>query len=494
MNINSKTIMRSLSCMAALLAIVGFFASCASDDGNYDYSVRESIEINIDNAYTVEQFENLNVMPNVKTMEGRSLDDYNFVWQMWNSVSEHPDTLSLELHLNTLVKAPAGEYFLELEVKNKKTGTVVSTLRKTLYVINSFSVGLAILSDVDGGSNVAFINTKGTVTENVYETVNGEKCPRGPVSIEFMGNHENIIPMIGIGTKEGSILTNSDDFSYFGKLEDMVYFPSGKCILQAVARDNWGMQEWAIIDGGFHNRSIGWADTPFLRFDARDGGKKYDLAPFIIMYSTYYTPMAFDKLTRSFVYDYFGEDILPVSVDGSIELFNPNDMQADIMYATAFPAEGDNIYSTYEYVRGVMKNDNGSLYAFGAKKEDGYDDNWNSFYTLTPTHRVDIPKGATHFACSAYENNFMYCANGSKLFCISLVTGNILSTLDLGQDIDCMEFDPNNSTLLYVAVSDGSCKAKSGSIIYFEVDASGTAKEIKRFSNICGKVVDMVTK
>ena len=88
----------------------------------------------------------------------------------------------------------------------------------------------------------------------------------------------------------------------------------------------------------------------------------------------------------------------------------------------------------------------------------------------------------------------MYCANGSKLFCISLVTGNILSTLDLGQDIDCMEFDPNNSTLLYVAVSDGSCKAKSGSIIYFEVDASGTAKEIKRFSNICGKVVDMVTK
>ena len=141
-----------------------------------------------------------------------------------------------------------------------------------------------------------------------------------------------------------------------------------------------------------------------------------------------------------------------------------------------------------------MKNDDGSLYAIGAMKEDGYDDNWNSFYTLTPTHRASLPAGCTCFAASAYEHNFMYCAKGSTLYCVSLVTGNTLSTLDLGQNIDCMKFDENVPTLLYVAVSDGSCKSKSGSMIYLNVDASGTATEIARFSNICGKVVDMVNK
>ena len=496
MNIIRNIFERNSRCMIAGLALMGagLFASCASDDGNYDYSAREVISVDIANAYTVEQFDNLVVKPKVSTMEGHSADDYSYMWQMWNSASVHPDTLSRELNLDAKIKSPAGEYYLELEVKNKKSETVVSTLRKTLYVINSFSVGLAILSDVDGGSEITFINSMGTVSENVYETVNGKKCPRGPVAIGFMGNHENIIPMICIGTKEGSVLTNSDDFSYFGPLDDMVYFPSGTCVFQAVGRDNWGMREYAIINGGFHQRGIGWEDTPYLMFDARDGGNGYDLAPFVIMYSTSQKPMGFDKITRSFIYNYFGEDILPVTVPGSTDLFNPNDMQADLMYATAFPAEGDNKHSTYEYVRGVMKNDDGSLYAIGAMKEDGYDDNWNSFYTLTPTHRASLPAGCTHFAASAYEHNFMYCAKGSTLYCVSLVTGNTLSTLDLGQNIDCMKFDENVPTLLYVAVSDGSCKSKSGSMIYLNVDASGTATEIARFSNICGKVVDMVNK
>ncbi len=468
--------------------------SCASDDGVYDYTQRNELTISMEND-TVEQFTNLVVTPKITSTGNYNAADYTYLWYMWDANDVDPDTLSTERDLNVPINVSAGNYHFALEIRDKE-GKLAGVGMSDLLVINSFSAGLAILSEADGMADVAFINLMGTVTESIYEKVNRSPIGSKPTCIAFIGNHYGVLPMVGIGTESGSVLTNSDDISYFGELGKLFYFPPANATLQAVKRDLYESSEFIIVNGGIHQRSLYFKGDPIIPFNARDGGMNYNLAPFI-MIGYNYNPALFDQKTRSFLYDNFGEELLPVTVTASTTLFNPNDMKGDLVYADAFYTDSEDpnaMRADFANIRGVMRNDDGSLYAIGAIMEEGYDLDWNSFFAINPTHRVDVPREATHFAASSFDPNFMYYSIGSKIYCLSIVTGNVLSTVDLGKTVDYMEFDRTDPSKLYVAISDGSGKAKSGSILFMTPDTSGSLSETARYPNICGKVVDIDVK
>lgn len=45
-----------------------------------------------------------------------------------------------------------------------------------------------------------------------------------------------------------------------------------------------------------------------------------------------------------------------------------------------------------------------------------------------------------------------------------------------------------------IGISDGSGTAKSGSIVVLEMSTDGSLKEVTRYKNVCGKVVDFEYK
>ena len=61
--------------------------------------------------------------------------------------------------------------------------------------------------------------------------------------------------------------------------------------------------------------------------------------------------------------------------------------------------------------------------------------------------------------------------------------------------IMCIECDQvGNTNQMWVGVSDGSGAKNSGSIVVLEMSTDGSLKEVARYKNVCGKVVDFEYK
>lgn len=87
----------------------------------------------------------------------------------------------------------------------------------------------------------------------------------------------------------------------------------------------------------------------------------------------------------------------------------------------------------------------------------------------------------------------MYYSYGNKIACVSFSTGNLLGDpYEVeGENIDYIECEQKgNTNQMWVGISDGSKTKNSGSILVLEMGTDGSLKEIARYDNICGKVVD----
>lgn len=178
-----------------------------------------------------------------------------------------------------------------------------------------------------------------------------------------------------------------------------------------------------------------------------------------------------------------------ISVEPASGVFNPAEMGATMVYGAAFE---DN-------VRAVMEDADGHHFVIVAQKRVEYDDDfYNSYIRVIPIRKVDLNQTdigeATCFAVSSKDIDFLYYGYQNKIVCMSTVTGNVLATYDgfeEGNKIDYIEFDRSeNPNRLYVGVSNGSGKAKSGSIYYLRMSSNGSLEEENHFNNICGRVVD----
>lgn len=209
MNILNKHIntRATLSIISACM-LGGVVASCASDDGNYDYhDVNELTISGIEKQYTVEQFSQLSIKPEIKGSISYDESEYDFLWYVYKEqarAGEKADTLARTCNLDVEVsKAPGSDYRLVFEALNRNTGRRAMSIAD-FSVINSYSDGLAILSDVEGMSQVSFINSLGKVTEDAYELVNGRKAGRGPIGIFLAGRNSNSDQMIVVSTEDSA--------------------------------------------------------------------------------------------------------------------------------------------------------------------------------------------------------------------------------------------------------------------------------------------------
>ncbi len=464
--------------------------ACADDNGNYDYSELNQLTISgIESNYTAEQFEPFQISTRIDGTLGYKENDYDYLWYIYvvNGLNS-PDTLSYEKDLNVKLNMSPGEYDLVYTVTNKETG-VFAQYRSEVLIVNSFSKGLAVLSNVNGDANIAFVNAVGSVTENAYQTVNGQTAGKNPKGIFFVGAGGSVQPMVVISTEEGSIATRPTDFSYMMDFKDMFYFPSSPGIVQAHCRSDWGYDEYLVVDGGIYNRKIGFAESLYPKFLVRVKGN-YSMAPFSLYEGN--DAYFYDETIGSFWYERYGLKQIASVSDG---VFNPADMKAKMIWGRSFEmADGS-------AVRAVMQDENNLRFVISGKKANERDPNtYKKQYKVKPTSKIVLnhegADKANCFTISSNEPDFLYYAYDNKIVCVSCITGNTLATYTVeGGNIDHMEFDYDESpNLLYVGVSNGSGAAKSGSVYYLERQSGGGLKKVAHYQNICGKVVDFQFK
>lgn len=497
MNILNKHIntRATLSIISACM-LGGVVASCASDDGNYDYhDVNELTISGIEKQYTVEQFSQLSIKPEIKGSISYDESEYDFLWYVYKEqarAGEKADTLARTCNLDVEVsKAPGSDYRLVFEALNRNTGRRAMSIAD-FSVINSYSDGLAILSDVEGMSQVSFINSLGKVTEDAYELVNGRKAGRGPIGIFLAGRNSNSDQMIVVSTEDSAFCCNNIDFTYKMNYSKLFFFPSTPGRLEGVLHGN-GNDEYVVVDGKVYTRTIfvwsGAADT-CPKFPASVPFRNRML-PFNF-FNDNATVYFYDPVERCFLFVDWNQPVR-VSEGYGTSVWDANNVGMDMLWGVSVPNSDG-----HGRIRCVMKADNGDCYILSGMKDGGFD--WETFQQwlfINSTGKLKVGSdiaNSSSFALSSLDPDFLYYTTGSKVMCISALTGNTISETSVsGGNVDFMKFDPTDNTKLYVGVSDGSKKAKSGSLHVFKMESNGQLTLQATYANIFGKIVDLDT-
>ena len=479
-----------------LLPFVSYtFNSCADDEGNYDYTDVNQLTISgIQDSYEVEQFSELIITPNITGSKSFNESDYSYTWFIYKTNSkEVPDTVSHEKNLNiSVAKAPSSSYRLMFEVRENETGRVTYH-RSDMSVINTYSKGLAVLSEVEGMAKVAFINSLDHVTEDAYGAVNGRPAGRGPIGIFLVGRNSNSDQFIVISTEDSVMCCNNIDFSYVMNFQEMFYFPSSPGRLENVLHGRYPYYEYVIVDGCVYKRDmyVGSGATSTLpKFPAKlaSQGKVSKYGFFNDNSQGYF----YNTDKKCFVYDTYN-DIGFLSSGYGNEYWDACNVGMDMIWGGC-ALNDDN----KTFIRTIMQDSNGKRYLLWGIKGNDYDPStWDSWYYLIPSGKREITGDMAKtnvFTFSSLDVNYLYYGYGNKITCVSVVTGNVISetTVD-GGNIDYMEFDPADNTKLYVGASDGSSRAKSGSVYVMQMTTNGQLTMQKSYKNISGKVVDFET-
>ncbi len=460
-----------------LFAVTTFcVTSCYDDKGNYNYTDLNSVEITgIEDEYTVEQFENLTITPELTMRVNSDESLFEFDWNLYDSEDREVDTISRERNLDVAIGVAPKTYTVIYKVTNKETGVFYKyTFR--LKVINSFSDGLMVLSELEGKANVAFLNSADKMYEDVYYAVNGEYVGEKPVGLGYMHNRYSQAVLIMVGDGSGGVITDRLGFIKIQEYKDLFWIapenPNPKAFFTRTQSED------IIIENG----------EVYSRNYMMPAPHKYGAAQ---MTGTDLFPASFTAgfQDRAF-YDNNGEKFIikgawstsdVVSMPDSI--YNPADLKMQMICG------GDGFKSN----------------GFGLF----YDDDANEYYSLSFTYgrgsivplrkvlvssATDIEKANT-FAVSTLSPQYFYAVD-NKVYCLDALSDvtKLVYTFDAGLTIDYIELEGKKfDKVMYVGTSTEGT-GKTGSFHIMDVSSNGNMELRDSYNNVAGKIVDFLYK
>ena len=289
--------------------------------------------------------------------------------------------------------------------------------------------------------------------------------------------------------ERGGTVVKPLDMSYVMDFKDMFYFAPDVVRPQSLGTHDASMFEYVNNNGIIYRRPNNESGYPKYGIAIKGDYKK--IAPFDFFYSlTSYTAYFYDQAGERFLYmncPLQGDAMLTMpDMSGA---FNPNNVGMQMLWGGLF----GNVYAMNSG-RAVMENNAGERYmlSFELGKND-------AGAVFTPQYKIALAyEGAreAHSFTTAQNANFLYYAYDNKIACVSFSTGNLLSVYEVeGGNVDYIECDQiGNINQMWVGISDGSKAPKSGSIVVLEMSTDGSLKEVNRYENVCGKVVDFEYK
>lgn len=495
-----------------LLPFIGM--ACMDDLGTYNYTTLNDIHIDTIREQTVEIYKTLDLPTNITcSQEGSELE---YCWYRYTGNNLETDTLSREKDLHYTVSYPVGKYTIYFQVTDVATG-LSNKLSFNLNVTGKFDQGLMVLGQVDGISNLIFINTANNVTE-VYGQDNGLNLGSHPMVVVNSPN-KNVVALTNLlvlsDDAGGGVSLNSADLSIASPLTDLFFIAPDDFHPQAYYKGvdffEYGTRADFIISGGkLHLRKLGTAVEfgKTLLFNPVVPGS-YELCNYAIVNGKSY--LFYDNKYKRFqnVLDNWLEvESTFSSISSATSGFDPSDVGLTLVYM----AEG---YDKTGY--GIFKDESNRLqlltFSLGEYR------NGASMSLLGKTNITSQAEGIADSKSYAMSlaKPFLFYTKGSKIYQYGLDNNTAFAIYDTdtvkinGKTVSTtidriyMEYvayyygygstaDTYN-TVLYVAASENGATGKKGSIHVLKLAANGTVESrTALFENVCGETVSMCYK
>lgn len=496
--------MKKISKYLLPVLAVMIIAACTEDKGNYDYNEVVEIFISpIGGEDVYEQLTEINITPKISFSDPNvSYDDFEYVWYIFRSDGTTTagnvstiDTLSRERNLSAVLGSSPNTYRLNLKVIDKKTG-VYSLESRMIEIINGEAVGYALLSDIDGDAELAFVSYGGNIKRNVFENVNGRKAGKNPTALHFPRSTSLSLKCLWILCDDdngGSVVSNID-FSEFSTVRKMCVFPPESFKDLRLHCEGYAPFEIMIAGGVVYNRSSNTVSYPLIPFGAQ-APAGFKLSPFLITNITG-TGIFYDNENKRFrkVNTLQTLQFVEWADFSPAATFDPKNVGMEMiegyMCGPVSPA------SLKTLGRSVMKGSGGKVHLMN------FTCDYSGGITPGQVHDVSSHTGmsaATLFTIKG-EGDFMYYVyDGHKIGVSSFLTGSSLyefdSLIPYDLTIDCIKTERFIGLgELWVAASDGSGGANSGSFFIFTMASDGKLTKKAEYRNCCGKVIDILYK
>lgn len=473
--------------MAALAPLA--FASCLSDEGNYDYTELQEVEITGlgDNIRCV-LLEQQDITPTVTTTLPDSRLEY--VWRVG------ADTLARQKTLDyTFKKVPGSNAPLTFEVIDKQT-RVRYTKNIALTVVSPFTTGYAVLTDAGKLAFQSFESGE-KLYQDAYQEANEEALTGTPRSVKSFGFNDAsnnyvratrlCVVMEGGKSPEldGMSLarTNFYEDEFHGDAPAIAYnsaqFYGSDYAFNVVGTDgkvyvkfcsSTGTPDDGYFEYPLETQEAGCKVAPCI---ARLGASSYDC---------YYTSL--DEQNHHFV----------------LWMGNRTSSVIEPMGDTSVPGEllwiGNKPYQANAYA--VVKSE-GKYYLYEVKYEYSY-----VTYSMegSVTNYGELPAGAVNdqscFAASQ-ETPYLFVGTGSQLKAINLGNLNDLASavIDVHTydgDITDMHFDYDVNNLPTTEFSIAVSRAAGSSIMQIDPTIVEHGAILKRYDGIQGRIVSFCRK
>ena len=160
---------------------------CVKDTGNYSYVDAEGflpkILSGFDTSFEVTALDYLIIDPEI----GGNEEDFEYTWYVFSTTlgASSADTLGRSRKLEYQVTLPGGSYWIGFKVENKAT-KIASFARVGLTVYSPFGNGYLVLKEVDGMTDIDYINRGSSVmSPDILLAINGERQQGAPITLAF---------------------------------------------------------------------------------------------------------------------------------------------------------------------------------------------------------------------------------------------------------------------------------------------------------------------
>lgn len=475
-NLNFKKMNRLIFILLFVVTALGL-TSCYDDKGNYDYIELNEVGIaGIEDEYTVEQFEKIVIRPELHQKLNDDESKLDYLWFLYDKDNgKLADTLAFEKDLDVAVSLAPGKYEAVFSVTDSETGVFYKHKFK-VSIINSFSNGVVILSELNNKANIAFLNSADKLYQDVYYSVNGEYAGENPVALGYIDNRysQGVLIMFADGT--GGVITDPTAFMKYGTYNEMFWIPSDNPEPTAFFRPS-ASEDLVIENGNLYSRN--YMMPPPTKFDAPQTDD-CDIFPAIFRVNSFSNAF-YDNKGEKFKIKGSWSTADVVNMPDSI--YNPADLKMEMLCGgTGFKGNGCGLF---------------------------YDDDADEYYSLSfafgfnsvipmkkvlVTSATDIDKAKT-YAVSTLSPQIFYAVD-NKIYCFDVLSDvtNLVYTFESGVSVDCIELEKKDmDKVMYVGTSK-SGTGKIGSFHIMDVSSNGSMSLRVSYADIAGKIVDFQYK
>ncbi len=483
-----------------LLALAPFtLFSCLEDEGNYDYTELQNVEISgLGESIRCVLLEQQNIIPNVTTSIPE--DRLEYIWRVG------ADTLAQTKTLNyTFKDVPINSDPLTFEVRDKKTNVRYSKAIK-LTVVSPFTTGYAILTDANKLAFQSF-ESGNPLYQDICKEVSADALNGTPMAVKQLryqdGSTGAWFDRISVTMKGGK----SPEFDGVSMQQTKYYedeFHTSTVPQFSYISSQYFNADKAIdiitSDGQVYVKRIGSMGSPdagYFEYPLVSTNNSYRLAPMFTRVSSndpYYITL--DEQNHCFVV-WMGNNLSSRIAPLNFADTENKNIQGELMWI------GNALYTSDAYA--VVKN-NGKYYFYVINYELSYV-TWDMEATMK--YAVELPEGAVNDNCvfaanivmSGYNviSNYVFVGDGNRLKAINLLNLNdvnsaVVDVATFDGEITDMHFDRDVNVLPDAEFSIAVSRDNGSSIYQIDPTIINHGAIVRKFDGIQGRIVSFCRK